>query len=106
MSIKGFLRDTTEKYDGIDMLKIRPHVICKDGFTMSVQASRHHYCDPRIDLEGGNYNEVEIGFPSEEESLIMEYAECPSEPTGSVYGYVPIEIVDAVIEKHGGIVTT
>ena len=53
---------------------------------------------------------MEIGFPSVPESLIAEYAE-DWEVEGdddprlcqTVYGYVPVHIVNLVIEKHGGI---
>ena len=33
--------------------------------------------------------------------LINKYAEC-EDYTQTVYGYVPIEIVEELIEKHGG----
>lgn len=84
-------------------LKIRPAIYCADGFQMSVQASAYHYCEPRTNLSDCNYEEVEIGFPSIEESLIMDYAENPDNPTGTVYGWVPISVVDEVLIKHGGI---
>ena len=51
-----------------------------------------------------DYESVELGFPSIEDELINEYAE--DEPyTETVYGYVPIEIVEELINKHGGIKT-
>ena len=75
---------------------------CRDGFTMSVQASRYHYCSPRDDV--GPYSEVEVGYPSSREELLMPYAEEPDKPTDTVYSYVPIEVVAKVVEKHGGIV--
>ena len=75
-------------------------VVCEDGFTMSVQANFSAYCAPRID--GATYYEVEVGYPSEEEPLIMEYAEDPSKPTDTVYGYVPVNTVYLIITKHGG----
>ena len=28
-------------------LAVREHVVCADGFTLSVQASDFHYCTPR-----------------------------------------------------------
>lgn len=28
----------------------------------------------------------------------------PSDPTGTVYGYVPIEVVESLVEKHGGMI--
>lgn len=81
----------------------RERVACKDGFTMSVQASRYTYCTPREDDEP-YYSAVEIGYPSEKEDLLMKYAETPEEPTETVYGYVPAKVVAAVIDKHGGVV--
>jgi hypothetical protein len=34
----------------------------------------------------------------------MQYCEDPQDPTGTVYGYVPVQVVTNVIVKHGGIV--
>ena len=33
----------------------------------------------------------------------MNYAETPENPTETVYGWVPVEVVESVIEKHGGL---
>jgi len=76
-------------------------VECNDGFQMSIQASEFHYCTPRDNT--GPYCKFEIGYPSEPEDLILKYAEDPAEPTGTVYGWVPVEVIDEVIAKHGGI---
>ena len=46
---------------------------------------------------------VEVGFPSQIEPLLWEYAEEPGRWKDTVYPYTPIEIVAAVIELHGGI---
>jgi len=35
---------------------------------------------------------------------LKEWAEDPDHPTNTVYAYVPIFLLDDVIEKHGGIV--
>ena len=78
-----------------------PYLICKDGFRMSVQASETHYSSPKGFAD--EYSEVEIGYPSDMESLIMDYCEDDEKPCNTVYGYVPVELVDRVIEKHGGI---
>lgn len=77
-------------------------LVCADGFKVSVQASEYHYCSPResgIDLV---YSSFELGFPSEKEDLIMEYAEDADKPTDTVYGFVPADVVYDVIQKHGG----
>lgn len=75
-------------------------VECQDGFFMSVQAFAGAYCHPKNDV--GPYTEVEVGYPSHPEALLMEYAEDPSRPTDTVYAWVPREIVLLVIAKHGG----
>ena len=81
-----------------------PRVVCADGFVMSVQVSQSHYCSPRIN-DAGYYDSVEVGYPSEREELLMEYAEEPEHPTQTVYGWVGVDVVDAIIKKHGGFVS-
>ena len=79
------------------------HIICGDGFEMSVQANESAYCTPRIN-DAGSYTAVEVGFPSEEESLLMPFAENAEKPTETVYGWVPTTVVALVCAKHGGVV--
>lgn len=81
----------------------RPRVKCADGYSVSVQVGSCLYCTPRVD-GAEYYSEVELGFPSEEDLLINDYAEDPGEYTETVYGYVPVEIVDELLQKHGGII--
>jgi len=78
-------------------------VVCLDGFSMSVQASEFTYCSPRID-NAEKYIAVEVGHPSEEEPLLMAWAEDWDKPTNTVYGWVPSHVVATVCAKHGGIV--
>ena len=78
-----------------------PHVVCKDGFKMSVQAGQSLYSEPRDVAD--SYEQAEIGYPSAEESLLTSYAEDGDNLCDTVYGYVPCSIIDEVIEKHGGI---
>ena len=77
-------------------------VVCRDGFSFSCQASHTNYCSPRIS-NASHYTEVEIGFPSDVEPMIMEYCEDHEDPTGTVYAYVPSDLVRHIIDKHGGI---
>ena len=78
-------------------------VVCADGFSMSVQAHQSAYCSPRID-NAEKYTSVEIGFPSAREPMLMEYCDEPGAPLDTVYGYVPVQVVNTVLAKHGGIV--
>ena len=85
-----------------------PLVVCKDGFEMAVRCGLTLYSSPRDVAK--RYSEVEIGFPSAPEPLIAEYAEDweiegDDDPKlcETVYGYVPVKLVNKVLEKHGGI---
>lgn len=82
-------------------LEIAPLVQCADGFTMSVQASKHHYCTPRD--SAGPWTKVEVGFPTTKVESFMPYIDgADSDPTDTVYGYVPIRLVVQAIADHGG----
>ena len=85
-------------------LKMNKKVVCKDGFTMSVQAGETQYCYPR-ESGADRYTEVEIGFPNRSEELLLEFAEDGDRPTETVYPYVPASLVTLVIAKHGGMVS-
>jgi len=83
-----------------------PHIVCSDGFKMSVQVGYSLYSTPKKVAK--RYSEVEIGYPSEHEPLIEKYAETIFETefidyTDSIYPYVPVKVVNQVLKKHGGI---
>ena len=83
-----------------------PKIVCSDGFEMSVQVGSSLYSTPKKVAK--RYSAVEIGFPSEPEELIKEYAESlydedATDYTDTVYSYVPVAVVDKVLKKHGGI---
>ena len=84
--------------------KLNTTIKCADGFSMSVQASSHSYCTPRAD-DAAEYTEVEVGFPSDYESLLAPYADDKEDYTGTVYGWVPTEVIVLVCAKHGGVVS-
>ena len=80
----------------------RPRLYCQDGFCFSVQASVDHFCTPRADLQSGEYTHVEIGFPNQCEDSFLPFAENAKKPMATVYAYVPVKLVEDVIQKHGG----
>jgi len=85
-----------------------PVIKCKDGFAMSVQANDGAYCEPREDYPPTPYTKVECGYPSSKPITkeLCKFAElCSTEDyCETVYGYVPIAIVQAEFDAHGGIV--
>ena len=53
----------------------------------------------------GPYTHVEVGFPSEQPEPWDDwrgYCEDTDRPTKTVYSYVPVGMVAALIEAHGG----
>ncbi len=76
-------------------------ICCADGLEFSAQASAFHYSVPRENQ--GPWTAVEIGFPNQVVDEFLEYADDPENPTDTVYGRVPVAVVEAVVEKHGGI---
>ena len=117
MKINEFIKNNLKVkvlYEGEDSLMKHmmtssrlPHIVCSDGFEMSVQVGYSLYSEPKKVAK--RYSAVEIGFPSEDEPLIEKYAESYYDPdvdfkyTETVYPYVPVRVVDKVLKKHGGI---
>ena len=80
---------------------VMPRMICKDGFSLSVQASAGHYCEPRYG--SGPYSKVEVGFPSEEVPTLSEYKEdAEAKAMHTVFAYVPVSLIEDLITQHGG----
>lgn len=72
---------------------------CADGFSISVQGSEFNYSSPRKN-NMLTYSEVECGFPSSVPEFIMDYAEQPEFPTDTVYAFVPVKLVEQLIDLH------
>jgi hypothetical protein len=81
----------------------RAPIVCKDGLTMSIQASSMHHCTPEND--DGPYTEVEIGKLSAPVSELDDYGEWSEDSDYRVYNFVPLALVVAIIAEHGGIVS-
>lgn len=88
------------------MKPLNPRIVCRDGFSISVQARETAYCTPRENV--GPWTQMECGYPSEKPKCpeLLEFAElCGTDDyTKTVYGYVPVEIIMKELELHGGIV--
>ena len=71
-----------------------------DGLSLSVQASDGHMCSPRETIkDGSEYEEVEVYSHG---IYVNELIHFCSE-TEFTYGYVPVELMEELVEKHGGI---
>lgn len=98
MTVKEYLKNTYKDSE----YNTRDRIVCKDGLSLSVQGgTKFHYCKPRKLCN--QYEEVEIGFPSKKCWSLMPYAEDKERPIDTVYGYVPIEVVERLVKRHGGL---
>lgn len=86
-------------------MSIAPRIICKDGVSLSVQASEYTYCSPRNNK--GPHYQKEVGFILDAEGKDLtppdswrDYAD--GEFPSDVYGYVPVKLIEEFIESHGG----
>lgn len=103
--VNDFLKNFPEdecRYGKLLLKVVRPRAVCDDGYSISIQANEYTYCMPRVH-DAEEYESVELGYPSQEDELINDYADCDEDYTKTVYGYVPVEVVNELIEKHGGI---
>lgn len=87
----------------------RNRTVCNDGVSLSIQASKYHYCSPRED-DAAPWYQVEVGYirdindkPLTPPDSWQEYAD--GDFPSSVYGYVPVELVAEFIKLHGGVKT-
>lgn len=106
MTVNDYLAATRDahlrSYEGMTFISPRPHIVCDDGLTLSVQAGPRVYAKPQS--TSGPYDAVEVGFPSEPIDALMPYISVPDgEPTKAVYPYVPVTVVDRILRAHGGI---
>lgn len=96
MNLNKWMRDNMEVFSCEDRVIVyRPTFKCRDGLQLSIQASSSHYSNPKSHI--GPYESVEIGFPSEPIEELKDYTS-----DEEIYGWVPVELVEEVIEKHGG----
>lgn len=103
----GFIKRTDPYFDKSWSFQHTKRLLLADGTHLSIQASAGHYCSPRLsqpDQDYKFYNEFEIGFPSVKIEELMKYAEDPERPTKTVYAYVPVHIIHALVEARGGVV--
>lgn len=79
--------------------------VCADGVSLSIQGSAFTYCLPRNNA--GPYSHMEVGLIENEAGEAIsppetwaEYAD--GDFPNDVYGYVPVELIEAFIADHGG----
>ena len=98
------LLNTRDRLCSASFGSVTIRVVCRNGFSVSIQASSGHYCTPRSSY--GPWETVELGYPSSHPGRrIAAYGECMSSswPTDTVYAYVPVRLVHDLLRKHGGV---
>ncbi len=77
-----------------------PRMTCKDGTTLSVQASRGHYCSPRGDE--GPWSSVEVWLVEGPSGRTIYPRSFGGGGRDGPWGWVPVNLVNLFIKRHGG----
>jgi hypothetical protein len=85
-----------------------PRILCNDGFNFSVQSTFGSYSSPRIldrndDPNKYEFDSAEVGYPNRDEKMLEEYIDGSNSFCENIYAYVPIGIINQIVNKHGGI---
>jgi len=97
------VRSYARRYQGESGKTIFDEMVCADGLRLSVQGHFGAYSMPRDDF-ADHYHQVEIMGPKKADELLAPFErDCNSVGDEMIYPYVPVEVVAAVIAKHGGL---
>jgi len=71
---------------------------------ISIQAGEYNYSEPRENLrDNTRFTAFELGFPNfNPPEYIAAYAEEPDDLQGTVYAYVPYELIQKMIDELRG----
>ena len=106
LSVDGFSNEKTAyKNNYSKIFFLLPRIYCVDGFNISIQCHNGSYCSSENGTRsfGYNWKLLEWGFPSENDDLLKDSAEDPNNVISTVGGYVDINILQELIDNHGGI---
>jgi hypothetical protein len=74
---------------------------CRDGFHFSVGASTYHRCLPQN--HKGPWSHVEVWGCSDLVYRLLDYSIPACTPGNLTFGKVPIEVMEEIIDLHGGV---
>jgi hypothetical protein len=84
----------------------RRRFVCGNGLSFLLRAGKYLFSKPQS--ETGPWESVEVAYTSRPVPELFPYEQTPRQRNSreSVYQYVPVEVVDDIIEKNGGISPT
>lgn len=108
MEIEQWLEKTTRVLllESKEIQLCRPPIVCRDGYTMSVQTEGDTLFATYKDTpKGRTYITLDVSEISEEDISLKPYEHLykDNEAEEKVWAFVPIQVVERLIKKHGGI---
>jgi len=100
--IMDYVNEYLAKAKAKEGTSVVEHMRCADGTTLSVQASRGHYCRPKSHT--GPWTHVEVWCIVGPKGMSIRLPSWGDGGQYDPYAYVPVEKVNAFIERHGGLV--
>lgn len=107
--ITTLLFNSKTNLDYQELFFFTPQIICYDGFKISLQMHNGSYCRSENGYRhlGYDWEMVEFGFPSEDDILLHEHIEMwdesPDFSAVGTVGSIPLNVVQELIDKHGGV---
>jgi len=100
--LREVAKERSRRSIGEDLWHRVPEINCADGTWYSVQASLAHYCTPKVTDMSCPYTAWEVlAYVDAEELADGEEVE-RLDGGGFIAKRVPTEIIEALIERHGG----
>ena len=81
----------------------KPHIECADGYMVSIQGGQANavHCWPQEDAD--EFSHVEVALPSVVDEELLPYRFELDDPEEVIFHFVPVPVMDKVLQKHGGI---
>ena len=94
-------RDYVNEHLAKHSMRIRPRIVCADGWSLSVQAGEGLYSNPQT-ANAPHYSMVEVGYPERADGSAY-YPRQFGQWSGTVCGWVSVAKVNRWIKHHGGL---
>ena len=84
------------------MPTVKPHVLCKNGKAISIQASAGHYCSPRVD-DLAFYTHYELLYVIQSKAELDLLKQYSVQGDRELFGMVPVHVICELISMNGGL---
>jgi len=89
------------EYQGFVSTTILPSIETNNGLEIAIQAGELFCCSPRDNY--GPWELVEINYINRRIEKLTAYADDAENIEDTIYRWVPVDLIDEIVEENGGI---